>query len=106
MNLPELKAEANALGYSITKKITYEKLLRCPCGNSRWVTSQLAMYGKKYYRCSKCGYTGEPAKFKYQAIINWNKMASDIKQHREYMNQKTEEFINKLNELYKGDNTK
>ena len=95
MNITELKAEANALGYSVTKKITYEKLLRCPCGNSRWVTSQLAMYGKKYYCCPKCGYKGEVAKYKYEAIQNWNNAARDYDAYKKHQDEKLKELMDK-----------
>ena len=70
MKLEELKTEANALGYSLCKKITYEKLSTCTCG-SRRITSELGIRSK-YYRCTKCGLRGNPAKTKYQAISNWN----------------------------------
>ena len=70
MNFEELKTEANALGYSLCKKITYEKLSTCKCG-SRRITSELGIRSK-YYRCTKCGLKGNPAKTKYQAIANWN----------------------------------
>ena len=92
MDISELKAEANALGYSIVKKITYEKVSKCHCSHSSRV-----YYGtngrEKYYYCNKCGYKGEPAKTKYQAIINWNRATSDIKRHSDHMEKRTQEFI-------------
>jgi hypothetical protein len=71
MTLEELKIEANKLGYSLCKQITYEKLSTCQCGSKR-IASELWLHHTKYYRCTKCGLKGEPAKTKYQAIINWN----------------------------------
>ena len=73
MTLEELKAEASKLGYSLLKKITYEKLSYCKCGSKR-----IAWAGyPKQYRCTKCGLKGQPAKTKYQAIINWNKAVKE-----------------------------
>ena len=70
MNIEELRAEANRLGFSLNKKITYEKVLPCRCG-SKHIRSEIVVRGK-YYRCADCGNTSEVAKTKYQAIINWN----------------------------------
>jgi hypothetical protein len=100
MNINELKAEANALGYSITKKITYEKLLPCPCGNSRWVTSQIAVRGK-YYRCSRCDYTSKVAKYKYEAIQNWNKAVRDLGAYQKHQEEKFKELMEAQNETYR-----
>ena len=69
--LEELKIEANKLGYSLCKQITYEKLSTCKCG-SRRIASDIGCHRTKYYRCTNCGLKGQPAKTKYQAIINWN----------------------------------
>ena len=71
MTLEELKTEANKLGYSLCKQITYEKLSTCKCGSKR-IASELWYCRTKYYRCTKCGLKSEPAKTKYQAIKNWN----------------------------------
>ncbi len=69
MNINELKAEANSLGFSLTKKITYEKVSRCRCGSKRILGGINYPHGR-YYRCVDCGYRGDVAKYKYQAIIN------------------------------------
>jgi hypothetical protein len=71
MTLEELKTEASKLGYSLCKKVTYEKLSTCKCGSKR-IASELWYRNNKCYRCTKCGLKSEPAKTKYQAIINWN----------------------------------
>ena len=71
MTLEEIKTEANKLGYSLCKQITYEKLSTCQCGSKR-IASELWFRRTKYYHCTKCGLKGIPAKTKYQAIINWN----------------------------------
>lgn len=86
MNISELKAEANALGYSIAKKIVYEKVLNCICGSKR-VVKEISVFGK-YYRCTNCGYTSERSKTKYQAIQNWNKLTQDINAYTKYIGNK------------------
>lgn len=68
MTLEELKTEANKLGYSLCKQITYDKLSNCQCGCKRIMWAGYP----KYYRCTNCGLKSKPAKTKYQAIINWN----------------------------------
>ena len=94
MNINELKAEANRLGFSISKKITYEKISKCQCGSKR-IASEIGMRSK-YYRCTHCGYTSEPAKTKYEAIHNWNKATNDIEGYKKYM-------LCKIENLLKGD---
>lgn len=76
MNIEELKTQANALGYNVSKKITYERLSPCKCGSKR-IASEIGLLRGKYYRCTKCGFQGTPAKTKYQAIANWN---ADLRQ--------------------------
>lgn len=89
MTLEELKAEATKHGYTLTKKITYEKVKTCTCGSKR-ITSDLVYPRSKRYRCTKCGRKGEPAKTKYQAIANWNN-AVDEKSTAFYMGEKPKE---------------
>lgn len=82
MKPEELRAEARQLGYSLVKQTTYDKLARCRCGGQPM--SQIALRGK-YYRCTKCKYESPKAKYKYQAIKNWNNAVQDIdsyEQHR------------------------
>lgn len=76
MTLEELRSEANKLGYSLCKKITYEKVSTCKCGSKR-IASELWLHHTKYYRCTNCGLKSQPAKTKYQAIINWNKAVKE-----------------------------
>lgn len=72
MTLEELKVEAEKLGYTLTKKIKYEKIEPCICGCKR-VNHILTFTPRgSYYRCSKCGLKGETANTQYQARINWN----------------------------------
>ena len=75
MTLEELRSEANKLGYSLCKQITYDKLSNCQCGSKRIMW---AVY-PKHYRCTKCGLKGQSAKTKYQAIINWNNAVKSAK---------------------------
>ena len=98
MNISELKAEADALGFSIAKKITYEKISRCPCG-SKHIRSEIGYRGGKYYRCSKCGYESPVAKYKYQAIINWNNAVRDNDRYKKHY----AERMTKLFEKYDSD---
>lgn len=99
MNIEELKAEANALGFSISKKITYEKLSNCICSHrSRGrVVCEIAIHRGKYYRCTLCGYEGKVAKTKYQAIANWNRAVRDFDAYNKYQ----DERIKKLLEVWK-----
>lgn len=92
MNIEELKAEANALGYNLSKKIIYEQLCRCPCGSRHWVSQEVTCRGK-YYRCPKCGYKGEIAKTKYQAIINWNEAVRDTNRYRQHREEKLQQLM-------------
>ena len=74
MTKEKLKAEAEKQGYVLTKKIKYEKLEPCLCGNKRICSSLEVIDGKwvKTYYCSKCHNKGKPAKYLYQAKHNWN----------------------------------
>ena len=83
MNITELKSEAQRLGLSVAKKITYEQVSQCPCGNKH-IASEISYRRGKYYRCSKCGYEGEVAKYKYQAIINWNNATRDTDRYKKH----------------------
>ena len=81
MTLEELKDEASRQGYTLTKKITYEPLKKCVCGNKRIyqdTTAYPEIYGKYYY-CNKCKRKGEIAKTWYQARANWNKSVEQVK---------------------------
>lgn len=97
MNINELKAEAKRLGFSLSKKITYEKPLRCPCG-SHYVIGEIIIPRGKYYYCRKCGYKGEIAKTKYQAISNWNKAVSDTDAYLKYREEQTKNLWRDGNE--------
>lgn len=77
MTFEELKAEASRQGYSLTKKIKYEKLQKC-CG--KYPQQEININPKgKYYYCRYCGRKGEIAKTNYQAISNWNKAVEQVK---------------------------
>lgn len=74
MTIEELKKEANKLGYNLTKKITYEKLEPCVCGEKRRIYQEISLSPKgKYYCCSKCGFKGDSANSWYKARENWNR---------------------------------
>jgi hypothetical protein len=79
MTFEELKAEASRQGYSLTKKIVYEKLQKC-CGKYPQQEISLNPNGKYYY-CKHCGRKGEIAKTNYQAIANWNKFVEENSQN-------------------------
>lgn len=92
MNINELKAEANRLGFSLSKKIVYEKVSRCCCG-SKLVGCEISYPRGKYYRCVKCGYESKPAKYKYQAITNWNKAVNDTDAYLKYREEQTKKLM-------------
>lgn len=81
MTFEELKAEASRQGYSLTKKITYEKLKPCVCGSKR-VRCSLADKGRVYY-CLDCRKHAKSAKYLYQARDNWNKFVEENSQNTE-----------------------
>lgn len=73
MTFEELKAEAEKQGYVLTKKIKYEKLKKCACGNSRSVYEEISISPRgKYFVCKNCKLKGEIARTLYKAIENWN----------------------------------
>ena len=76
MTLEELAIEANKLGYSLCRKIHYEKVSICKCGSKKIMWAGYP----KYYLCTKCGFKGQPARTKYQAIINWNNAVKEKRQ--------------------------
>ena len=78
MTFEELKAEASRQGYTLTKKITYEKLKPCVCGSKRVRHSCVCKEGRVYY-CVDCGRHGKSAKYLYQARANWNKAVEQVK---------------------------
>lgn len=82
MTFEELKAEASRQGYSLTKKIVYEKLKPCVCGSKR-VYRELSFPNKSYYQCAKCGKSSEEARTIYQARANWNKFVEENSQNTE-----------------------
>lgn len=81
MTLEELKKEAKLHGYCLTKKLKYEKIEPCVCGNKR-IIQEISLkpneFGKYYY-CSKCRLKCEVSKTNYQARINWNKIVKKNK---------------------------
>lgn len=96
MNINELKAEAKRLGFSISKKITYEKVSRCCCG-SKLVGCEISYPRGKYYRCVKCGYKSKPAKYKYQAITNWNVATRDYNAWSKYNQERIQKLLMEKN---------
>ena len=102
MDINELKAEAQRLGFSLSKKITYEKLLTCPCSyrSRNRIVCEIG-FRTKYYRCTLCGYKSKPAKYKYDAITNWNKASRDFDAYNKYRDEK----IKKLMEKWNNENT-
>ena len=74
MTLEELRKEAEKHGYTLSKKIVYEKLNYCSCGRRPFQAISVNPNGK-YYRCPYCGKKSEIARTLYQARSNWNKVA-------------------------------
>jgi hypothetical protein len=72
MTYEELKLEAEKQGYTLTKKITYEKMQKCICGKYPYQEISIKPKGK-YFRCANCGFKSEICRWNYQAIANWNK---------------------------------
>lgn len=72
MTYEELKLEAEKQGYTLTKKITYEKMQKCICGKYPYQEISIRPKGK-YFRCANCGLKSEIGRWNYQAIANWNK---------------------------------
>lgn len=72
MTYEELKLEAEKQGYTLTKKITYEKMQKCICGKHPYQEISIRPKGK-YFRCANCGLKSEIGRWNYQAIANWNK---------------------------------
>lgn len=73
MTLEQLRKEASKLGYTLTKKIIYEKVRLCPICKKRPVPELSINPRGKYYRCPRCGIRGEVHKTSYMAISNWNR---------------------------------
>lgn len=72
MTLDELKAEADKLGYRLTKKTQNEKFLPCICGcNKRDTWHSISEEWRVKLVCRKCGLsvTGKNEK---DAKRNWN----------------------------------
>lgn len=93
MTYEELKLEAEKQGYTLTKKITYEKIKPCICGNKRIYsgidefTFFKGKFGRFYY-CSKSRRKGEIAKYLYQAKRNWNEMIEKANENIQKYNPK------------------
>lgn len=78
LTLEEIRELASEYGYTLTKKINYEKLSQCICENKR-ISQELSINPRgKYYFCNKCGLKSLPAKTTYEARQNWNKLIQDI----------------------------
>ena len=78
MTYEELKLEAEKQGYTLTKKITYEKMQKCICGKYPYQEISIKPKGK-YFRCANCGFKSEIGRWNYQAIANWNRTLEKIK---------------------------
>lgn len=74
MELEELKAEAEKLGYKLVKKQESTALLPCTCGGGKpheWLQFGETGY---IYRCEKCDKEGKLCKTKTDARRAWNQM--------------------------------
>lgn len=75
MELEELKAEADKMGYRLVKKQGSIVLIPCTCGGGKpheW----FQFVGEKgyIYRCGKCDKEGKLCKTKIAARQAWNQM--------------------------------
>lgn len=77
MTLEELKAEAKKHGYKLTKEYPNTTLKPCICGSNRY----MRMLGThtKYYKCIKCGFKADEAKYLYEAKLKWNECVANAK---------------------------
>lgn len=79
----------------LPKQVTYERLRNCSCGSKR-IRCQTVWHGKYYY-CLDCGYKGEVAKYKYQAITNWNKATIDYKAYHQHQDERRKTLMERWN---------
>lgn len=80
MTFNELKVEADKLGYRLTKKQTYIKLLPCTCGCKKakeWYDAGFLVRDKYFYACPRCEKKSTPAKTIKAARIAWNEMITN-----------------------------
>lgn len=84
MTLEELKAEADKLGYRLSKKSERVKFLPCVCGCNR----RLHWFGHSYYEgtqisfeCNNCGLKSPPGSSEQEARQKWNKMIKEMRKH-------------------------
>lgn len=71
MTLEELKIEADKLGYRLTKKKKYVRLLPCPVCDYKHPTEWLG-YGGWFRKCPQCGFDSEPSKSMIGGKRMWN----------------------------------
>lgn len=79
MELEELKAEAERLGYTLTKKREYIRLKPCVCGHDRrerWTLCGTGFTGYRYV-CKKCGFEGGDGSSERAARIAWNEAVGE-----------------------------
>lgn len=77
MNLEELKAEAEKLGYTLVKKQEYIRFEPCVCGHNRrgrWVCG-----GGVQYICENCGFEGGVGSSDRKARIAWNEAVREAR---------------------------
>lgn len=75
MELEELKAEAEKLGYKLVKKQESTVLLPCTCDRKKpheWI--QVRPTSGYFYRCEYCYKRTEPEKTRIAARKAWNQM--------------------------------
>lgn len=71
MNLEELKAEAEKLGYTLVKRQKYIRFERCTCGHNkhhRWVVCGKGIR----FQCTNCGFESDIGPSEREARIAWN----------------------------------
>lgn len=77
MTLEQLRKEASKLGYTLTKKIIYEKVRLCPICKKRPVPEVSINPRGKYYRCPRCKLAGDIHRATYKAISSWNRKVEE-----------------------------
>ena len=80
MTLEQIRSEAAKHGYKLAKEYPNTKLKPCICGNSRY--TRVTGLHTKAYRCMKCGFTADEAKYLYEAKIKWNECVENARKEQ------------------------
>ena len=80
MTLAELRDDAKKHGYKLTKEYPNTALEPCVCGRKSFIR-MLGTYSK-YYKCIKCGFKADEAKYLYQAKLKWNECVENARNQK------------------------